>query len=118
MSDQNTACNKKKDVDQVEECSALADTELERRFPRSELHRSALATIHPPDGKGIEPVRCDVVLRDLSERGFGIAYTQMLVPRQRIEVEVGSKHLVGDVLWCRAIQRGMYIAGCRLLASK
>src|SRR5262245_36242698 len=118
MPDQHTTYDNQIGSDGFEECSTLADTELERRFPRSELHRAASATIYPPDGKSTNPVRCNVTMRDLSERGFGITHTEMLVPRQRIEVEVGPKHLVGDVLWCRSIQRGVYIAGCRLVASK
>jgi hypothetical protein len=118
MPDQNTTCDNPIRDDHFEECSALADTELERRFPRSELHRSASATIYPPDGKSKQPVRCSVTMRDLSERGFGITHTELLAPRQRVEVEVGTKHLIGDVLWCRCVQRGVYIAGCRLVDSK
>jgi len=118
MPDRNTTCHNTIENDRLEECSVLADTELERRFPRSELHRSASATIYPLDGKGQQPLRCSVTMRDLSERGFGITHTELLVPRQRIEIDVGAKHLAGDVLWCRCVQRGVYIAGCRLVDSK
>lgn len=102
----------------VEECSPLADTELDRQFPRSEQRRDTFATIHPPQGASTAPVRCRVVVRDLSQGGFGIAHSEMLVARQQIELEVGTRSLVGEVQWCRSIQRGVFIAGCRIVDSK
>jgi hypothetical protein len=104
--------------DRPEECSPQADTELDRQIPRTDFRGSASAIIYPRDVGTSRPVRCMVQMRDLSNSGFGITHSQMLLPRQRVELELGAKCLVGEVQWCRPIQSGLYIAGCRLIASE
>src|SRR6188474_3526416 len=118
MADKLTADNGVPHSDDAEECSPQADTELDRQIPRTDFRGCASAVIYPRDGGTSEPVRCTVQMRDLSHSGFGITHTQMLRPRQRIELELGTKCLVGEVQWCRPIQSGLYIVGCRLIASE
>jgi PilZ domain-containing protein len=101
----------------ADKVSVEEETEIARQYPRSELRGVASATIYPLDGETCEPVRCSVLTRDLSLAGFGIALSQMLKPKQRIELDVESKHFVGEVRWCREAHFGFYIAGCRLLHS-
>jgi hypothetical protein len=76
------------------------------------------ATIYPPDGADAQPVRCTILVRNLSQGGFGIAHKEMLRLKQRIELEINTKRLVGEVQWCRQIQQGFYMAGCRLVISQ
>jgi hypothetical protein len=118
MADESTAKNTFIGNDDGDDCSALADTEIDRQFPRNDFRGSASATIYPPEGQNAKPVRCTVLTRDLSSRGFGIAHTQMLKPRQRVELELEPKRLAGEVLWCRQIQEDFYIAGCKLIAGE
>jgi PilZ domain len=99
-----------------EEYMDLEDTEVDRQFPRTEYNGSAAAIIYPLGGAAA-PLRCTVLVRNLSQGGFGIAHTEMLQPKQRIELEVQTKHLAGEVRWCRQVQHGFYIAGCQLVAS-
>lgn len=93
---------------------AFDDTEIDRELPRSEFLGNAQATIYPVD-QGGEPVRCTVLTRDLSNRGFGIAHHEPVRPRQRVELETPQRRLAGEVLWCRQIRPGFYIIGCRRL---
>ena len=118
MIDESTVHSTHSDNECSADCSSQADTEIDRQFPRNDFRGSAPAIIHPPSGQKGKPVRCNVLTRDLSSRGFGIAHTQMLQLRQRVELEVEPKPLVGEVLWCRQIQDGFYIAGCRLIAPQ
>jgi hypothetical protein len=102
--------------DSTFDCSeAFDDTEIDRELPRSEFLGNAEATIYPPAGQGGEPVRCTVLTRDLSNRGFGIAHKEPVRPRQRVELETPQRRLAGEVLWCRQIRPGFYIIGCRRL---
>jgi len=91
------------------------DTEIDRQFPRNEFRGQAEATIYPPAGSKSAPTRCTVLTRDLSNRGFGIAYNEPLRPQQRVELNSGGTQLAGEVLWCRQIRPAFYIIGCRLL---
>jgi PilZ domain-containing protein len=118
MVDESNAYNTDAEIHCSEEFMGREDTEIDRRFPRIEVHSSAEATIYPPDGAAAPPVRCTVLVRNLSQGGFGIRHTEMLQPRQRIELEVESKRLAGEVRWCRLIQDGFYIAGCQLIVSE
>jgi hypothetical protein len=96
-------------------CDAYEDTEIDRALPRSEFLGSAQATIFPAAGQDGEPVRCTVLTRDLSNRGFGIAHKEPLRPRQRVELETPQGRLIGEVLWCRQIRPEFFIVGCRRL---
>jgi len=100
-----------------EECSSEADTEFDRQFPRTEFRGSALAIIYPLDKTSAENIRCTVLMRDFSHSGFGIAHTEMLIPGQRIELQLGPKRLLGLVQWCRPTELGFYIIGCRIATS-
>jgi hypothetical protein len=96
------------------------DTELSdtRRFQRSAFSGTASATIYPPkqqlDG---EPVRCEVMTRDLCCGGIGIAHTQRLLPQQMIVLEAVGKLLVGEVRWCQRVDKNLYMIGCRLIKT-
>lgn len=94
---------------------AYADTEIDRQFPRSEFLGRAEATIYPPAGQPGEPVQCTVLTRDLSNRGFGIAHTAPLRPRQRVELQMPKELLAGEVQWCRQLRPELFIIGCRRL---
>jgi hypothetical protein len=118
MADESNALSANAEIHCFEEYMGLEDTEIDRRFPRTEFHGSAGATIYPPPGAAAPPVRCTVLVRNLSQGGFGIRHTEMLQLRQRIELEVETKRLVGEVLWCRQIQHGFYIAGCQLVIAE
>jgi hypothetical protein len=118
MADKLTTNNNVRSSDDAEECSTQADTEIDRQIPRTDFRGCASAVIYPRDGGTSQPVRCMVQMRDLSHSGFGITHTQMLLQRQRVELELGTKCLVGEVQWCRPIQSGLYIAGCRLITSE
>ena len=118
MADKLTADSDVPLSDGVEECSPQADTELDRQLPRIEFRGSTSAVIYPRGDGTSKPVRCTVQMRDLSDAGFGITHTEMLRPRQRIELELGPKCLVGEVQWCRPIQAGLFIVGCRLIAAE
>jgi hypothetical protein len=118
MANESTAYNTNPEIHCSEEWMALEDTEIDRQFPRNDFNGRVGATIYPPDGAAAEPVRCTVLVRNLSQGGFGIAHTQMLRLRQRIVLDVQTKHLAGEVQWCRQIQDGFYIAGCRLVISE
>jgi len=105
-------------AEHVDDVSPDEETAVDRQYPRTELKGIAKATIHPIAGQSGEPVRCSVLTRDLSLSGFGIALTEVVKPRQRIELDVESKHFTGEVMWCREAQFGFYIAGCRLVPSR
>jgi hypothetical protein len=119
MADKSTANSDVPYCDEPDdECSPQADTELDRQLLRTEFRGNTSAIIYPRDDRASKPVRCTVQMRDLSDAGFGITHTEMLRPKQRIELELGSKCLVGEVQWCRPIQVGLYIVGCRIIASE
>jgi PilZ domain-containing protein len=118
MADKSIPCDSALRKDWADKVSPDEETEIDRQYPRSELRGIASATIYPQDSESGEPVRCSVLTRDLSLAGFGIALTEKLKPRQRIELDVESKHFVGEVMWCREAQFGFYIAGCRLVAPR
>jgi hypothetical protein len=89
-----------------------------RRFPRSQFRGSAKATIYPPPSMpGNEPVHCTVLTRDLSCGGIGIAHSRQLYPRQIVVLDALGKLLVGEVRWCRRVEDGFYVAGCRLVKT-
>ncbi|HEY2415370.1 MAG TPA: hypothetical protein VGI40_24210 [Pirellulaceae bacterium] len=89
-----------------------------RRFQRSDFSGTALATIYPPKRQvGGEPVRCEVLTRDLCCGGVGIAHTQRLLPQQTIVLDAVGKLLVGEVRWCRRIDKDLYFVGCRLIKT-
>lgn len=89
-----------------------------RQFPRSPCHGNLNATIYPPPGspRG-EPVQCTLLTRDLSCGGIGIAHSEQLFPRQIIVLDAVGKLLVGEVRWCRQLDKRFYIAGCRLVKT-
>src|SRR6266850_7195109 len=99
MVDETNAYSTNSEIHCSEEYMGLEDTEIDRRFPRTEFHGSAEATIYPPPGAAAPPVRCTVLVRNLSQGGFGIRHTEMLQLKQRIELEVESKRRVGEVRW-------------------
>jgi hypothetical protein len=89
-----------------------------RRFPRSSFRGTATATIYPLESRpGREPVQCTVLTRDLSCTGIGIAHSEQLLPKQIIVLEAVGKLLVGEVRWCRRIEKNFYVAGCRLVKT-
>lgn len=90
-----------------------------RRFKRLAFSGTAAATIYPPEGKtGSQPIRCEVLTRDLSCGGIGIAHTERLVPQQVIVLDAVGKLLVSEVRWCRRVDKDFYVAGCRLIKTK
>jgi len=97
--------------------SVDGDTELARQYPRTELCGVACATIHPKEGEGGGPQQCAVLTRDVSLAGFGIALPRLVQPRQRIDLDVEGKRFECEIVWCRDVQFGFYIAGCRLLVT-
>jgi len=101
----------------TEASEASLDTEIDRQSPRNDFRGQAEATIYPLAGQSVKPTRCQVLTRDLSNRGFGIAHNQPLRPKQRVELDIANKHLVGEVLWCRQIRPEFYIIGCRLIPA-
>jgi hypothetical protein len=89
-----------------------------RRFPRSSFRGSAKATIYPRHlGPGRQPVICEVLTRDLSCGGIGIAHSEQLFPKQIVVLDAVGKLLVGEVRWCRRVDEHFYVAGCRLVKA-
>jgi len=89
-----------------------------RRFKRSAFSGTAVATIYPPKSQSSdEPLRCEVLTRDLCRGGVGIAHTERLVPQQMVVLEAFGKLLVSEVCWCQRVDKGLYIAGCRLIKA-
>lgn len=117
MADKTAANNDGYTIDCAEECSSVAETELDRQFPRTKFWGSTQAIVYPPDGTNAQPVRCTVLMRDLSYSGFGIAHTEKFVPGQRIELELEVKRLVGRIQWCHLTELGFYLMGCRIVTS-
>jgi hypothetical protein len=89
-----------------------------RRFKRLEFSGTAQATIYPHKHEpGSEPIRCEVLTRDLSQGGIGIGHTQRLLPQQMIVLDAVGKLLVGEVRWCRRVEKDLYFVGCRLVKT-
>jgi hypothetical protein len=89
-----------------------------RRFPRSVFRGTAWATIYPQHpARGREPQRCEVMTRDLSCGGIGIAHTEPLFPKQILVLDAVGKLLVSEVRWCRRVDENLYVAGCRLVKT-
>ena len=89
-----------------------------RRFPRSTFRGTAWATIYPQHPTaGREPQRCEVMTRDLSCGGVGIAHSEPLFPKQIIVLDALGKLLVSEVRWCRRVDENFYVAGCRLVKA-
>ena len=89
-----------------------------RRFPRSSFRGAAKATIYPrQSGPGRQPLQCDVLTRDLSCGGIGIAHSEQLFPKQIVVLDAVGKLLVGEVRWCRRVDEHFYVAGCRLVKT-
>jgi len=115
-----------KEVDLLAEQLAADGTEViesegfdTRRFKRLAFSGTAAATIYPPEGTtGGQPIRCEVLTRDLSCGGIGIAHTERLVPQQMIVLDAVGKLLVSEVRWCRRVDKEFYVAGCRLIKTK
>jgi hypothetical protein len=92
-----------------------------RRFKRLAFSGTALATIYPYPEKQqstCEPKCCEVLTRDLSCGGVGIAHTESLVPHQTVVLDAAGKLLIAEVRWCQRVDKGLYIAGCRLIKTK
>jgi len=87
-----------------------------RRFKRLAFSGTAQATIYPLEqAPGCEPIRCEVLTRDLSCGGIGIAHTERLAPQQMVVLDAVGKLLISEVRWCRRVDKGFYVAGCRLI---
>jgi hypothetical protein len=100
---------------EADEQEFYADT---RRFKRLAFSGTALATIYPPKSRpSAVPFRCEVLTRDLSCNGIGIAHTERLLPQQMVVLEALGKLLVSEVRWCQRVDKGLYIVGCRLIKA-
>jgi len=89
-----------------------------RKFERKPCPGTLKATIYPPPFRSeAEPVHCDVITRDLSCGGVGIAHTEQLYPRQIVVLHAVSKVLIGEVRWCQKIDERSFIAGCQLIKA-
>ena len=95
-----------------ESFDSSADTEIERRFPQTDVFGVAHATIYPRPGESGEPIDSVVMVRNLSSLGFGITLDDPLLPGQRVELEMEHQRLVGEVAWCRQIQPKIHLVGC------
>ncbi len=103
------------DAKEATECEGF-DT---RKFKRLSFSGTAQATIYPLEkATGGEPIRCEVLTRDLSCGGIGIAHTERLVPQQMVVLDAVGKLLVSEVRWCRRVDKNFYVAGCRLIKTK
>ena len=87
-----------------EPCDSSVDTEIERRFPRTDVFGVAEAYIYPLAGQSGEPIYRVVMVRDLSSRGFGITLDDPLHAGQRVELDMEQQRLVGEVIWSRQIR--------------
>ena len=98
-------------------CDPSAETDIDRQFPRRDFFSVAEARIYPLAGQCGEPIYRAVMVRNLSEHGFGITLDDPLLPRQRVELYLEQQRLVGEVQWSRQIQPKIHLVGCRLLNS-
>jgi len=83
-----------------------------RQFPRFYFRSCAEATIHPLGGG--EPSHCFVLTRDLSRTGVSLLHAKQLFPGQRLELVLnGQSTRTVEVVRCRRLKDGWYVAGCR-----
>ena len=100
-----------------EPCDPSADTDIDRQFARSDCFSVAEATIYPLAGQSGEPIYRAVMVRNLSNHGFGITLDDPLKLGQRVELYMEQQRLVGEVQWSRQIQPKIHLVGCRILSS-
>ena len=98
-------------------CDCSADTDIDRQFERSDVFSVAEVTIYPLAGQSGELIYREVMVRDLSNLGFGIILDDPLQPRQQVELYMEEQRLVGEVQWSRQIQPKIHLIGCRLVSS-
>lgn len=89
-----------------------------RSFRRSSFRGCATATVYSKQpGPSRPPVQCEVLTRDLSCGGIGIAGGERLFPNQVIVLDVLGRLLVGEVRWCRQVDKGFFVSGCKLVKA-
>ena len=102
-------------IDQFFDHSGPLPVSLEdvRRFPRFYFRSCADAAIYPL-GRNQPPVKCVVLTCDLSRSGISVLHNALLYPGQRIDIVLNSppaRRL--EVTWCRRLEKGRYLVGCK-----
>src|SRR4051794_5450143 len=83
-----------------------------RQFPRFYFRSCADVVIHSL-GRNQPPTHASVLTSDVSRSGMSLVHGGQLFPGQKIDIVLNGavRHL--EVMWCRRIDKGRYLVGCR-----